>query len=205
MTGYKFVIGIFIYGQITYKLFGKTKNNTKMVKTVSIMLIQDPEKIEILNEPTRRQILRLLSDREMTLTQIANELGLSKRSVWYHLRVLLSKDLIVLSRKRVNIYGIEEKYYRAKASMMIGDFNKSSKKIREETLESNRDVVIGYLCAKDPQRPISDEEIEKMTKQFTKTVQEIIENDGNGYKTRNQTKLAIYRKAFKKLEENKWI
>ena len=59
-----------------------------MAKTTSIMLIDDPEKIEILNEPTRRQILRLLSDKEMTLTQIANELGLSKRSVWYHLRVL---------------------------------------------------------------------------------------------------------------------
>ena len=52
------------------------------------MIVDDPERIEILSEPTRKQILRLLSDREMTLTQIAKELGLSKRSVWYHLQVL---------------------------------------------------------------------------------------------------------------------
>ena len=169
------------------------------------MVVDDPEKIEILNEPTRKQIIRLLSDREMTLTQIAKELGLSKRSVWYHLRVLLSRDLIVLVKKRVNTYGIEEKYYRARASIMIGHFGKSSKKIREETLESSKDVVIGYLCAKKMHEPISDEKIEKMAEQFTETVQKVIEKDGNLGKTRNQTKLAIYKEAFKRLEENKWI
>ena len=176
-----------------------------MGRPAPIMLVDDPEKIEVLNEPTRKRILRLLSDREMTLTQIAKELGLSKRSVWYHLRVLLSRDLIVLVKKRVNTYGIEEKYYRARASIMIGHFGKSSKKIREETLESSKDVVIGYLCAKKMHEPISDEKIEKMAEQFTETVQKVIEKDGNLGKTRNQTKLAIYKEAFKRLEENKWI
>jgi len=169
------------------------------------MIVDDPERIEILSEPTRKQILRLLSDREMTLTQIAKELGLSKRSVWYHLQVLLNKDLIILARKKVNVYGIEEKYYRARASIMIGHYAKSSKKIREETLESSKDVVIGYLCAKKIYEPVSDEKIEKMAEQFTETVQKVIEDDGNLGKTRNQTKLAIYKEAFKRLEENKWI
>ena len=176
-----------------------------MIKTASIMVVDDPEKIKILNEPTRKQILRLLSDRDMTLTQIARELGLSKRSVWYHLQVLLNRDLIILARKKVNAYGIEEKYYRARASIMIGHYAKSSKKIREETLESSKDIVIGYLCAKKMHEPISDEKIEKMAEQFTETVQKVIEDDGNLGKTRNQTKLAIYREAFKRLEESKWI
>ena len=169
------------------------------------MLIDDPEKIEILNEPTRRQILRLLSDREMTLTQIARELGISKRSVWYHLRVLLKRNLIVLSKKKVNAYGIEEKYYRAKALVMIGDFNKSSKRIRGETLESNIDIVIGYLCAKKIDEPISDEKIERIAEKFTETLQKVIENNEKIGETRNQTKLAIYREAFRILEKNNWI
>jgi len=173
--------------------------------TMSIMLIDDPEKIEILNEPTRRQILRLLSDREMTMTQIARELGISKRSVWYHLRVLLKRNLIVLSKKKVNAYGIEEKYYRAKALVMIGDFNKSSKRIRGETLESNIDIVIGYLCAKKIDEPISDEKIERIAEKFTETLQKVIENNEKIGKTRNQTKLAIYREAFRILEKNNWI
>jgi len=176
-----------------------------MSKPASIMVVDDPEKIEILNEPTRKRILRLLSDRELTLTQIAKELGLSKRSVWYHLRVLLDRDLILLARKKVNVYGIEEKYYRAKASMMIGDFGKASKKIQEETLESSKDVVIGYLCAKKISKLISDEKIEKMAEQFTETVQKVIEDDGKMGKTRNETKLAIYKEAFKRLEKSKWI
>jgi len=176
-----------------------------MVKTAPIMLVDDPEKIEALNEPTRKQIIRLLSDREMTLTQIAKELGLSKRSVWYHLRVLLDRDLIILARKKLNTYGIEEKYYRARASVMIGHFGKSSKKIQEETLESSKDIVIGYLCAKKMCESISDEKIEKMAEQFTETVQKVIEDAGNMGKTRNQTKLAIYREAFKRLEKSKWI
>ena len=176
-----------------------------MSNPAPIMIVDDPEKIEVLSEPTRKQILRLLSDREMTLTQIARELGLSKRSVWYHLRVLLNRDLIVLAKKKVNAYGIEEKYYRARASMMIGHFGKSSKKIREETLESNKDVVIGYLCAKKISGPISDEKINRMTEEFTETLQKVIEDDGQMGKTRNQTKLAIYRETFKRLEKNKWI
>ena len=176
-----------------------------MSKPASIMVVDDPEKIEILNEPTRKRILRLLSDRELTLTQIAKELSLSKRSVWYHLRVLLDRDLIILSRKKVNAYGIEEKYYRARASMMIGHYGKSSKRIRGETLESSKDVVIGYLCAKRITKPITDEKIEEMAEKFTETVQKVIEDDGNAGKTRNQTKLAIYREAFKRLEENNWI
>jgi len=72
-------------------------------------------------------------------------------------------------------------------------------------LESSKDVVIGYLCAKNMREPISDEKIEKMAEQFTETVQKVIEDDGNMGKTRNQTKLAIYKEAFKRLEESKWI
>jgi len=34
------------------------------------MVVDDPERIEILNESTRKQILRLLSNREMTLKVI---------------------------------------------------------------------------------------------------------------------------------------
>jgi len=198
--GYKFVIAYSTIKKI-YKFFGK-----KCIEgTMSIMLIDDPEKIEILNEPTRRQILRLLSDREMTMTQIARELGISKRSVLYHLRVLLKRNLIVLSKKKVNVYGIEEKYYRAKALVMIGNYNKSSKRIRGETLESIIDIVIGYLCAKKLDEPVSDEKIERIAEKFTETLQKVIEKNEKIGKTRNQMKLAIYREVFRILEENKWI
>lgn len=65
--------------------------------------------------------------------------------------------------------------------------------------------MIGYLCAKKMQEPISDEKIERMAEQFTETVQKVIKDDGKMGNTRNQTKLAIYREAFKRLEESKWI
>lgn len=170
---------------------------------VSVMVIEDPKKIEVSCEPTRKQILRLLSDREMTLTQIAKELGLTKRSVAYHLRILLDEDLITLTKKKVNEYGIQEKFYKAKAAVLIGDSKKSSKMIREETLESNRDVVMGFLCARSADKPISDEDLNRLVESFTRMVQKVSGEDGNLGKTRNQTKLAIYKETFRRLEEKR--
>jgi len=176
-----------------------------LAQTVPVMVIGDPKKIEVSHEPTRKQILRLLSDRDMTLTQIAKKLGLSKRSIAYHLRILLDEGLITLTKKKVNEYGIQEKFYKAKASILIGDFEKSSKRIKEETLESNRDVVMGFLCAKPATKPISDEELDKLVECFTRMVQKVSEEDGKIGKTRNQTKMALYKETFKRLEkEGEW-
>jgi len=176
-----------------------------LVKTVPVMVMDDPNKIEVSNEPTRKQILRLISDKEMTLTQIARKLNLSKRSIAYHLRILLNEDLVVLTDKRVNEYGIQEKFYKSRASFLIGNFKRSSRRIKEEMLESNRDIVMGYLCARPKTKPVSDEELENLVERFTQMVQKVSEENRRIGTTRNQTKLALYKETFKRLEnDSQW-
>ena len=173
-----------------------------MTEEATVAILDDPKKIEASFERTRKQILTLLSDKEMTLTQISKRLGLSKRSISHHLQILLERELISLTSMRINEYGIQEKFYRAKALVLLGDFNKSSRRVKEETLESNRDIVIGYLCAR-PKAKISDKKLDELAYSFTLMVQKVSREHAKVRNTRTQTKLAIYKEAFKRLEKDK--
>lgn len=57
-----------------------------------------------LADPTRRQILRLLNDREMTAGDIAAHFQISLPSMSHHFNVLKEADLIVARRQGQAIY-----------------------------------------------------------------------------------------------------
>lgn len=57
-----------------------------------------------LSDPTRREILRLLSRGEMTAGQIAERFSLSAPSMSHHFNVLKSADLISARREGQQIY-----------------------------------------------------------------------------------------------------
>ncbi len=56
-----------------------------------------------LSDPTRRRILELLSDRDMTAGEIAGYFDISKPSVSHHLNALKAAGLILDERKGQNI------------------------------------------------------------------------------------------------------
>ena len=55
----------------------------KPVKTIS-----DPESFKIAADDTRRKIIHLLRAKEMTVSQIADELDLTPQTVYHHIRKL---------------------------------------------------------------------------------------------------------------------
>ena len=57
-----------------------------------------------LSDPTRREILRLLSRGEMTAGQIAERFAISAPSMSHHFNVLKSADLISARREGQQIY-----------------------------------------------------------------------------------------------------
>jgi DNA-binding transcriptional ArsR family regulator len=67
------------------------------------------------------EIIRLLSKRPMTETQLSGELGLTKAAVGYHLHLLLDAGLIQVSKLEVEAHGIMQKYYAPVASLFIVD------------------------------------------------------------------------------------
>jgi DNA-binding transcriptional ArsR family regulator len=53
-----------------------------------------PDVFQVLAEPRRRQLLRLLADRELTAGEIAGGFDVTRQAVSQHLRVLLEAGLI---------------------------------------------------------------------------------------------------------------
>ncbi|MBK5252329.1 MAG: winged helix-turn-helix transcriptional regulator [Peptostreptococcaceae bacterium] len=56
-----------------------------------------------LSDPTRRRILELLNERDMTAGQISDEFEMSKPSVSHHLNVLKNAKLILWIKEGQNI------------------------------------------------------------------------------------------------------
>ncbi len=60
----------------------------------------DEKDIKILNSKTRIKILKLLSEKEKTLTQIAEELKLKQPTILEHLKILEEKNYIKKNNKK---------------------------------------------------------------------------------------------------------
>ena len=57
------------------------------------------ELFKALDDPTRREILDLLKEGEMTAGEIANKFNISKPSISYHLDLLKQGDLVSFQKK----------------------------------------------------------------------------------------------------------
>lgn len=80
--------------------------------------LSDPEKIKLLSDLRRRQILRLLMDAPATLTQLAAQMQHSPAWVRHHLEKLRAAGLVEL--ERIQQRGtVTEKYYRAASGALI--------------------------------------------------------------------------------------
>lgn len=59
---------------------------------------------QALADPTRRKILRLLRERDMTAGEIAEHFDMTKPSISHHLSVLKNANLVIDERKGQYIY-----------------------------------------------------------------------------------------------------
>ena len=99
------------------------------------MVIKDPQAFELLADETRRKIIYLLRVKEMTVSQVAEELGITSQAVYHHIRKLLKGKMIeVVKEERIG--HLIESYYRATAE----DFLLSHGKVRSKTLH-DRDLA----------------------------------------------------------------
>lgn len=57
-----------------------------------------------LDDPTRRQILEMLKEDDLTAGQIAEAFNISKPSISYHLDLLRQADLVVSEKKGQYVY-----------------------------------------------------------------------------------------------------
>lgn len=57
-----------------------------------------------LNDETRRKILELLKEKDLTAGEVANEFNISKPSISHHLDILKRADLVTAQKKGQFVY-----------------------------------------------------------------------------------------------------
>lgn len=97
------------------------------------MVIKEPEAYQLLADETRRKILYLLRVKEMTVSQIAAELGVTSQAIYHHIRKLQKGKMVEVVREE-RIGHLIESYYRATAE----DFLLSHGKISAQSLHDRK-------------------------------------------------------------------
>ncbi len=82
----------------------------------AVKSVNDPEAFKLLADETRRKIIYLLRAKEMTVSQIADELNLAPQTLYHHIKKMLEADLVEVTRE-VRVDHLIESYYRATAEV----------------------------------------------------------------------------------------
>lgn len=77
-------------------------------------VIRDPEAFQLLADETRMKMVYLLRAKELTVSQIAAELGLTTQTIYHHVKRLKESSMIEVSREE-RVDHLVESYYRATA------------------------------------------------------------------------------------------
>lgn len=101
----------------------------------AFIVVREPEAFQLLADETRRKILYLLRVKEMTVNQLAQELGLTSQAVYHHARKLLKGNMIEVAREE-RVGHLIESYYRATAE----DFLLSTGKIKAKSVHDKEHV-----------------------------------------------------------------
>ena len=78
-----------------------------------------------LSDPTRRKILELLKEKDLTAGEIAEEFSISKPSISFHLNILKNSELVLTERQGQNIiYSINTTLFQDVMSWLYDFRNK---------------------------------------------------------------------------------
>ena len=83
------------------------------------LIIRDGQKFKEASEPSRRQILQLLSIKEMSVDKLAEMLEKDVSTIYRHVNKLETAGLVEVARKE-QVGPVSKKYYRRAAKIIIG-------------------------------------------------------------------------------------
>jgi len=78
---------------------------------MSIRVIDDPETVKILVDETRNKIICMLGRGSMSLSGLARALNKTPATIFYHIKKLMSVDLVKLEKTKIVNNNLVEKYY----------------------------------------------------------------------------------------------
>jgi len=103
-------------------------------------VIRDPKGFDVIGDKTRRRIIYLLRARELSVSQIADELDVTPQAIYHHIRKLLEIGLVEVAKEE-RIGHFIETYYRATAEVFeftYGEFEsqKPSEAAAKEAIQA---------------------------------------------------------------------
>jgi predicted transcriptional regulator len=164
--------------------------------------VDNPEEIRLLANFIRREILQLLSERPMTLTELSRIIGLTKASIGYHLKRLKQANIIYIKRTEVESHGILQKIYSPIANIIIARYDRVPDDIKRYFIQMQIEHLIGMFAVLQLQHnvsTISSETIEDLAemlwKQFEQTCKKY--EGKNAIENTENFKIMIYADALK--------
>ena len=177
---------------------------------MAVYVMDDPEKIELLADFTREEILQLLSKYPMTETQLSEQLHLTKAAVGYHLHLLTEAGLIYVKRVEPEKHGILQKYYSPIAALFVVDPERIPKHAQRYFIRAQMKHLEGVFSVFQLYKhvpKVSSETLEKlamaMLKQLKKVGQKHVREKMKG--DAENLKVKVYAEALALLtKQSEW-
>lgn len=109
---------------------------------MTYILKPDEEVAKIFSDKTRLKIVKLLSEKELTNSQLAALLNLSKPTISHHLKLLLNAEIVKISRIEHEEHGIAMKFYAVNPNILSSAALKENKLI-EQTKKEIQEAIVG--------------------------------------------------------------
>jgi len=103
--------------------------------------ITDPEAFQLLADETRRKMMFLLRVKEMTVSQIAKELGITPQAIYHHIKKLLNGGIVEVVREERLGHLIESYYMTTAESFHFSMGGTESKKPQSQKLVKEQEIA----------------------------------------------------------------
>jgi DNA-binding transcriptional ArsR family regulator len=82
----------------------------------TVKMITDPEAFQLLADETRRKMIYLLRVKDMTVSQVAEQMSLTTQAIYHHIRKLKDAGMVEIAREE-RVGHFIETYYRTTAEI----------------------------------------------------------------------------------------
>jgi DNA-binding transcriptional ArsR family regulator len=174
-----------------------------------VKVIRDPETIGLLADLARRQLLRHISKRPMTQTELAEATQMTEPSVSHHIQLLLKAGLITVQRTEQGSRGAVKKYYEPTALLFIEDWDSTPPEQRRYFIHTHLERLRGmlsvfYLTNRGFEFPT--DQLEELAGDVAARVSAVAERyHAENYADREQLMISIYSETLHEImAEEKW-
>lgn len=148
-----------------------------------VKVITDPEVIKLMLEDTRRKILQLLRNKEMTISQLSEILGKTPQTIYHHIEKLKEAGLVEVRRTEMK-GNLVEKYYGRTADAFYINLYLGDEELRyfaRSRLKTKLDVfkALGYTFDEEELLDVMDKLLQKEHEFKTKISKDIEQKESS--------------------------